>query len=53
MSDILISSERTFRQDGADSITRDQFRKHMREMFGNTRLPAIVYKGTLIPERIL
>lgn len=31
----------------------EEYRKHMIAMFGNTKLPAVIYKGEYIPERSL
>ena len=37
----------------ADFKTLEHYEKQMRQMFGNTKLPNIVYKGEKIPKRIL
>jgi len=37
----------------ADVITVDAYRKHMLEMFGDSKLPSVIYKGDLYPVRSL
>ena len=31
----------------------DVYKRHMTDMFGNTKLPAVQYKGKFVPERQL
>ena len=37
----------------ANAETVEDYRKHMIAMFGNTNLPAVRYKGEVIPPRKL
>lgn len=56
----LISNERSISRDLRERLEFDcsvahveHKREQMKLMFGNTKLPAVVYKGTAYPEREL
>lgn len=50
---VLESNEKGFFVPRADIAIVEDYRKHMIALFGNTDLPAVRYKGEVVPVRKL
>lgn len=46
-----ISNDPKFAMAPADSDKRDNYRRQATQMFGNTNVPAVLYKGVTYPPR--